>query len=590
MSKFVFISYKREDRGLVRPWLKLLEDNQIEYWWDQKIEQDWGKEIDQKLEECSAVVGFMTPSSLNSDAVYVEFKTAKNGGKLFPVKLEECAPPYHFREALGSLSYVDLSNTSQEIEHEKRKLISKLRNMLEPGTGSSFVEIESSHGDLEQWFSTKERRSQVAYIVALSFFEGQNHDFIQNCAAQLEREFADSGLGDLLELNSKLVTRTRKFDVIGAQLRSYSSGVTGSAIDSVAFEDAGFGEKVFLYVWNELDQLKHPIIRWINSLLDASPASCVGDIAAMLSLIGRQNFQSIYSLILRPWLNQAWSWKFLCADIALSLMMDDRGIKQFIGAELLQIGVDAVKDTEAAAPDGSLSDSGLAGGDATEGVSRVSGLSQMLSRESGIALVTGYTGMRMPDLSVALFKRIDGEFEGEAASGQGSVLYCIDKGIDYLLMRVKTDPYAQTLPLVFANGIHGWMSEEGDKRKTVLPEYILLRLLVKLTLRGKGAHGAQSVSLHDILADGDTPNPRAVDTFGKAIAAALECGNKFIRDEYIAWMRMWKMQINASRKESVATADQVLDARLFSEIFGAARKHATSTNDVDRIEFHTASN
>ena len=589
MDNFVFISYKSDDREQIRPYLQLLADNGIKYWWDQNISQDWGREIDRKLDECSAVVGFMTESSLQSDAVYAEFETGKSLGKLLPVKLDPARPLYHFRTVIGSLSWIDLTNESSDRQNEeKRRLVARLLESLGDGSLSEAADSKHSEPDLENWenwLQAGDRKVHLAYIIALCVFEGYNHDFIQDCTAELERELAEAGLDEMLGLNRKLVTRKSKFESIGARARQYRSRITGSRVDSVVFVNSLFGEKFFLYAWEELDQLKYPIVKWMNRMLESRPADCVGDIAVMLSLIGRRNFQSIYGLILRPWLNRTWSWHFTCADITLSLLMDDPGIKKFITGELLQVAMQTGEKAEISKPESPDDPMSPGNGESAipSGEDEAAEFAQRLPRKSAVALVTGYTGMRIPDLSVALFKRIEGEFETDSPALTSATLLEIHRGIDRLLQRAQTDAYAQSLPAVFAKGLYDWMMEE---RKTTLPEYIFLQLLRRLTL-ANGIHSSvYGAGITDLLADGADLERRSLDTFSRTIAAGFECRNRFIRDSYIQWVKDWKTQLH--EKESARYRES--EKRVFREIFDAAQRHASTPDDVDRIRYHAKLN
>ena len=58
MDKFIFISYKSEDRELILPYRDWLESMGVKCWWDDLIHQNWSREIDEKLAECAAVIGF----------------------------------------------------------------------------------------------------------------------------------------------------------------------------------------------------------------------------------------------------------------------------------------------------------------------------------------------------------------------------------------------------------------------------------------------------------------------------------------------------------------------------------------------------
>ena len=586
MENFVFISYKSDDREQIRPYLQMLEKNGIKYWWDQRIKDEWGRDIDQKLEECAAVISFLTERS-TSPEVYTEIKRAKDAGKLIPVKLDRAKLRYEFESTIAFLNYIDLSSESiEKNEAELQRLLCKISEKTGAGAGNVLASSGKmgvlSKNDMEAWLLKKERLPHLAYIVALCFFGGQSHEFIQFCVAFLEQKFIEAGLDNLLGLRSEIITRTNKLGLINATVLSYRSKITESDVEQIVFEDHLFGEKALLCLWNEFDQLRLPIIEWIELLLDRYPTLCLGDIAAALSKIGRNNFRSLYDFLLQPWLNRSRPSRFRCADIALSLLVDTPAIKQFVRKQMLQ--VEAGEALEEFGTTSSSNDTKSANEDPPAQEDATSVNMWALSRSAAIALVTGYTGMAMPDLSIALFKRIEDDLLTDHNMRFADLMRSIDKGIDFMLTNATSDGYARSLTLVFAKGICDWIPDEAEGRRSYLPEFIFLRLLERLTLEAD----RRRITL-PVLLDGDAEfGINTMLSFAKIVSRSLESGNRFIRDGYTKWMKSWRNKIKTAasgKRIDAAVLDEEND--VFLKLFDAAVHYASSPNDVERIKFNT---
>ena len=69
----VFISYKREDRSLVRPLVRALQERGFTVWWDSRIETgaNWMACIKRALDRAACVVVVWTPQSVAADRTYV---------------------------------------------------------------------------------------------------------------------------------------------------------------------------------------------------------------------------------------------------------------------------------------------------------------------------------------------------------------------------------------------------------------------------------------------------------------------------------------------------------------------------------------
>ena len=98
----VFISYKREDRPLVRPLVRVLQERGFTVWWDSRIEtgENWIACIKRALDNASCVVVVWTPQSVTTDRTYVSEMVnseANEGWRrnvLLPVRMKN--GPYAF--------------------------------------------------------------------------------------------------------------------------------------------------------------------------------------------------------------------------------------------------------------------------------------------------------------------------------------------------------------------------------------------------------------------------------------------------------------------------------------------------------------
>ena len=89
----VFVSYAKTDRSLASKLVAMLEAEGWKVWWDTSLgAADLHRdEIMKQLASARAVIAIWTPNSIRSDWVRAEAGTAKNEGKLIPVKTPDVA-------------------------------------------------------------------------------------------------------------------------------------------------------------------------------------------------------------------------------------------------------------------------------------------------------------------------------------------------------------------------------------------------------------------------------------------------------------------------------------------------------------------
>lgn len=589
LEKFVFVSYKSEDRALVKPYLDLLDGIGVKYWWDQFIDNDWSTEIDKKLTECSAVIGFLTEKSVASAPVYEECRTASTQKKFIPVKLDQAPMQYSFRALISLLNYIDLSSPiPQKNEAEKLRLIRKIEKFVGFSSAVNGVEeklAELPAFDFSRWVSTSERLPHIAYLISLCFFEGQHHDRIQMYAALLEDKLTELGLDKIFRLNSTLTIKQAKLQLIEAEIVKRRCKRLSHEMDFIKFENHLMGEELLFYIWDELDQLKAPIFLWVEDLIERMPES-INDLATGISKIGRRNFFAVYSIFLRRWLQSRSRRKFLCADITISLMASDPDVREYIREQLFDMSDPGGYEVDLKSSVASDATEEFSAPEAKDDESQDWGQAY-ISNEIAVDLVTGFTGMAMPDLSIHVFKKLEDLFLDPESTVQELQGYShrIRRGIRLFLIRSKTDSYAKSMLRVFAGGIKQWATDDVEKRKSLLPEYIFNLLLDGLTV-GR-SRDLSTISLSELLSDNGKISSAMTNAFAMVVATALESGNSFIRDEYKKLFKTWVANLkkeNCSKKASKSIDRSIEeDRQAFMALFRSVLEHASTENDKDRV-------
>ena len=103
----VFVSYKREERPKIAPYVNRLLGGGLQVWWDVLIEpgSNWGWAVDRALRESRSVAVFWTTLSVGSEEVYTEADHGLRINALFPILLEKCDIPIRMKR----IQYVDLT-------------------------------------------------------------------------------------------------------------------------------------------------------------------------------------------------------------------------------------------------------------------------------------------------------------------------------------------------------------------------------------------------------------------------------------------------------------------------------------------------
>jgi len=134
---FLFISYSHRDTEQVYPLLDMLHDKKYRIWYDESCEtgNDFRDELRDKIEQCEAVVLFVSESSMTSPFCGMEIIVAReNKKRIYPIYLDESDVPPAFQ--------ILLANTHHGSTKNIPKLLKALVRDLPPETMDRLTRID----------------------------------------------------------------------------------------------------------------------------------------------------------------------------------------------------------------------------------------------------------------------------------------------------------------------------------------------------------------------------------------------------------------------------------------------------------------
>ncbi len=126
---YIFISYSHHDVPMVRPILKRIDQEKFRFWYDDTMEigEDFRSELQVRIENCTAFLLFISPSSMESKYCGMEIITAfKFNKRIYPIYLDDnCVIPAALKMILENLQHVKGSAAAKDSKYLD-KLIASL--------------------------------------------------------------------------------------------------------------------------------------------------------------------------------------------------------------------------------------------------------------------------------------------------------------------------------------------------------------------------------------------------------------------------------------------------------------------------------
>ena len=136
----VFVSYSREERPRVAPFVELLENQGWTVWWDTEVGPGYSfsDEIEKQLSTAACVVVFWSRHSIQSNWVQVEANEGLERGVLVPLALDDVRPPLAFR----GTETVPLIGWPQ---HEQREQLERALRAIARNVGQESAPLSLKH-------------------------------------------------------------------------------------------------------------------------------------------------------------------------------------------------------------------------------------------------------------------------------------------------------------------------------------------------------------------------------------------------------------------------------------------------------------
>ena len=127
-NPYLFVSYSHADNDMVNDVMNKLDEQKYRLWYDAALEvgNDFREELVEKIQNCGAVVFFISAHSFSSKYYAMEIINAfKYDKKIYPIFLEEATIPDQLQLILGNLHHVRYYTNPEKILHELENALPK---------------------------------------------------------------------------------------------------------------------------------------------------------------------------------------------------------------------------------------------------------------------------------------------------------------------------------------------------------------------------------------------------------------------------------------------------------------------------------
>lgn len=191
----VFVSYKREDRELVRPLVRALQARGFTVWWDSRIEtgENWLACIKRALDDASCVIVVWTSQSVGQDGLHAseiieaEVEEGRKRNVLLPVQLQNGPFPFLY-DRKQAQDLIDWQGNADDPAFER------LTNDISRHCGDR---TPPEPHELDAWFAAEDARNAQAYRDFLESFPASRFvSEVEPRAAEIEHRVADLRLAE----------------------------------------------------------------------------------------------------------------------------------------------------------------------------------------------------------------------------------------------------------------------------------------------------------------------------------------------------------------------------------------------------------
>ena len=262
-----FISYPDIGLSRVRPFIKALEDAGLTIFWDKTIPpgQDWMDLLEQKIASSRYTIVCVSSAALRSKFMLAELQVS--AGKIIPVFLEATDLPLIWEARIGHL--------------QRANLVSTQFNPADPAfaqlcaivAGRTVVEqrLEETIEERARQLIENSSASDLSLVIALAILGGAATDAISMFAADFERRYSAMQHRDPEEKPRPLESLRNRLRRLHAEIFDRTDHRFGVKRECARFVEPALGHTVLALAWSEYEQLRVPILNWIDEWAAESP-------------------------------------------------------------------------------------------------------------------------------------------------------------------------------------------------------------------------------------------------------------------------------------------------------------------------------
>jgi hypothetical protein len=188
---YLFVSYSHSDTHIVYPILDALHEKKYRIWYDESCENgnDFREELRRRIENCEAVLLFVSASSMASKFCGMEIIVAReNGKRLYPIFLDDAVVPPSFELLLANTHHSTADNMDKLIKSMVRDLPATAMDRLTMQDGKlekcedNGESIEVDEGVTVICTGAFKDRTQLKYIKLPFSLEEIEHESFRGCS------------------------------------------------------------------------------------------------------------------------------------------------------------------------------------------------------------------------------------------------------------------------------------------------------------------------------------------------------------------------------------------------------------------------
>ncbi|HEX4302336.1 MAG TPA: TIR domain-containing protein [Rhizomicrobium sp.] len=427
----IFISYNSADREIVRRFVEHFRQAELRVYWDQNFnEGNWGTKVEAAIAASRRVLLFVSQHSMESGYVFVEGRLGREQNKLIPIRIDDAKLKFQFEGLIALIDYFSLQGIEDWQNNERLSWLCEIcGGRQEPG-GDAEPNRLSPRDQARAWLDQVTEVDAIAEALAVAVLESEAYETVLAAAEPMRKMLRALTAGeDRTPLSLAKLTRGRDktLKAIEAEVFPVRPARLKMNVDCVRFREQGRAHALLNLVWETVDELRQPLIDWLDTLARQSDVNIRYRVAVAVGVLAQRSFPSVFESLIGRWALDNFERGRQTADLSLSVAALAPEVEDAVSSVL-------IKDwsAETATPP---------------------------QLRAAIEIACGSTGFRLAPQAISVLKRI---VERE----NGRLLNDARKAIADLIVQASTSDSDELFDLpAFLSALVDWAEQPGERDK-----------------------------------------------------------------------------------------------------------------------------